>query len=134
MDRLKIELDTTRVLITTAHGPREDLIEKQYFLDIYAQGGIINAEKGTNHIICVEMLPEQIATVSQDALIAFLKKHQMNNKSIAINMLDDDQAMNKDILGKYAPEVLKKLCPFNAKPKESLEQQSKENSITWQLK
>lgn len=110
---LNIQLDSSRILIVSAHGPREDLIEKQYFLDLYAKQGMMDAEKGTSHIICVEMLPEQIATVSKDSLIDFLKKHQLN-MSIGRNMLGDPQAMNKDVLGAYAPDVLKTICPFHA--------------------
>lgn len=113
MSQLNIHLDSSRVLIVSSHGPREDLIEKQYFLDLYAQHGIQNAEKGSSHIICVEMLPEQIATVSKESLIDFLRKHQIN-MMIGQNMLGDPQAMNKDVLGRYAPEVIKKLCPYHA--------------------
>lgn len=109
-----IQFESTRVLIVTAHGPREDLIEKKYFLDQFSKKGIVDAEKNTGHIICVEMLPEQIATVSQYSLIDFLKKHQLN-KQIGLNMLGDPNAMMKDVLGGGDPSVLAKLCPFYSK-------------------
>ncbi|KTD46441.1 hypothetical protein [Legionella quateirensis] len=112
MSKFNLYLDSSRVLIVSSHGPREDLIEKQYFLDLYAQHGIEDAEKGSSHVICVEMLPEQIATVSKESLIDFLRKHQLN-MMIGHNMLGDPQAMNKDVLGQYAPEVIKNLCPYH---------------------
>ncbi|KTD30993.1 hypothetical protein Lmor_3100 [Legionella moravica] len=118
ISRYKIQLDSSRVLIVSSHGPREDLIEKQYFLDLYQRHGFENAEKGSSHIICVEMLPEQIATVSKESLIDFLRKHQIN-MMIGQNMLGDPQAMNKDVLGQYAPEVLKTLCPYSRKGSDS---------------
>lgn len=113
-EEYNIQLDSTRVLIVSAHGPRNDLIEKQYFLDLYAKQGFIDAEHGSSHIICVEMLPEQSATVSKDSLIDFLRKHQINMQ-VGANMLGDSMAMDKDVLGQYAPEVLKNLCPYHAK-------------------
>jgi hypothetical protein len=60
------------------------------------------------------MLPEQMATVSQFSLINFLKKHE-TNRQIGQSMLGDSNAMKKDVLGPYAPEVLKQLCPFYIK-------------------
>jgi hypothetical protein len=114
IEEYKIQLDSTRVLIVSAHGPRNDLIEKQYFLDMYAKQGFIDAEHGSSHIICVEMLPEQSAIVSKELLIEFLRKHQIN-RQVGVNMLGDSTAMDKDVLGQYAPEVLKKLCPYHAK-------------------
>ncbi|WP_298625689.1 hypothetical protein [uncultured Legionella sp.] len=111
-DAYKIQLGAMRVLIVTAHGPRNDLIEKQYFLDLYEKQGFMDAECGSAHILCVEMMPEQSATISKESLIDFLRKHQINMQ-IAANMLGDPMAMDKDILGQYAPGVLKKLCPFH---------------------
>lgn len=109
-----IKLDKTRVLIACAHGPRQDLIEKQYFLDLYSKQGIENAEKESGHIICVEMLPEQIDSLDRSILIDFLKKHLLNSQ-IGKTMLGDPNAMNKDVLGEYAPGVLNNLCPIHHK-------------------
>lgn len=106
-------LETTRVLIVTPHDPREGSIEKQYFLDWYSKEGIVEAEEKTGHIICVEMLPEQMGSVSQLGLIDFLKGHQLNIP-IGKDMLGDEKAMSKDILSAHAPPVLEKLCPFHS--------------------
>lgn len=108
-----IQLNQTRVLIPCAKGPREGLIEEQYFQWLYLQQGIVEAEQ-KNYIFCVEMLPEQIVTVSIDDLLSFLKKHQLNTQ-IGKNLLRDTNAMNKDILGNFAPDVLANLCPIQRK-------------------
>ncbi|CEG57666.1 hypothetical protein [Legionella fallonii] len=103
----------SRILIVTPHDPREGLIEKQYFLDWYLKEGIADAEKKTGHLICVEMLPEQIGSVTQSNLIDFLKRHQLN-MPIGKDMLGNENAMSQDILSSYAPPVLEKLCPFHS--------------------
>ncbi|MFC3908824.1 hypothetical protein ACFORL_07005 [Legionella dresdenensis] len=105
-----LQLNRTRVLISCAKGPREKLIEKQYMQWLYSQQGIGDWE---NNIICVEMLPEQLTTVTTHELITFLKKQQFNEQ-IGKIILGDHNAMNKDILGEYAPKVLPTLCPIKA--------------------
>ena len=107
-----IDLDKTRILIVSPKGPREGLIEKQYFLDLFAKEGLHDAEKGSGHILNVEMLPEHISTVSTSSLIEFLQKHEINI-GIGKTMLNNPQAMNKDILAPFAPEVLSRLCPVS---------------------
>lgn len=110
-----IQLPKTRMLISCTKGPKEQLIEKQYLEWLYLQHGISDAEQ-KNYIICVEMLPEQLANLKSSDLITFLKKYQINVQ-IGKNILGDDDAMNKDILGKYAPEILSSLCPVLQKTK-----------------
>jgi hypothetical protein len=114
-----VQLEKSRILIVTSHGPREDLIEKQFFLDLCLKSGIVDAENKTGHLICVEMLPEQMATVTQPSLIDFLKKQEIN-RQIGRHLLDDSNGMNKDILGQYAPPVLERLCPFYSKKNHAL--------------
>lgn len=103
-------LQKTRVLIACTKGPKEDLIEKQYFQWLYQQIGIENPEQ-KNYIFCIEMLPEQLTTIESSCLISFLKNHQLNSQ-IGKIMLGDPQAMNKDVLGKYASDILPNLCPI----------------------
>lgn len=110
MDK-QLQLNNTRVIIVSAYGARSQLIEKQYFLDLYAKHGLKDAEKKSCHIICLGMLPDQMATVSQTHLIEYLKKHQMNIR-IGDQLLGDPTAMNRDVLSSHAPEVLKTLCPY----------------------
>ncbi len=112
IEKHKLNLKDTRVLIVCAHGPKQDLIETQYFLHLYKQAGMANAEQ-LGYVLPVTMLAEQIATLSQEHLINFLRKHQMNSL-IGERMLDDPNAMNSDVLGKFAPPVLEKQkCPFH---------------------
>ena len=103
----RIQLNTTYVLISCGKGPRKQLIEKQYMEWLYSQQNL----DAQQNIICVEMLPEQLASVTGSDLIAFLKKQQLN-KQIGKSILGDSNAMNKDVLGKYAPNVLSALCPM----------------------
>jgi hypothetical protein len=108
-----LNLEATRVLIVCAHGPKRNLIEAQYFLNLYNQHGIAHGEKARGYVIPVPMLDEQIARVKQEQLIAFLRKYILNS-DIGKDMLDDDKAMTKDVLGPYAPSILKKqTCPFH---------------------
>lgn len=110
MARENIQLEKTRILIVCARGPRKDLIEKQYFHWLYSEQGIME-EKDKDYVLCVEMLPEQMSTVTTSMLLDFLRKHE-TNAHIGRNMLGDSNAMYKDVLGKYAPPILRKLCPF----------------------
>jgi hypothetical protein len=106
-----IQVESTRVLIVTASGPREQLIEKQYFEEMLAKQNLKNDEKGIRYIHCIEMLPQQIATVTDRELIDFLQQHELNS-SIGKNMLNNSLGMDKDVLAEHAPAVLKGICPF----------------------
>jgi hypothetical protein len=109
----RLNLEATRVLIVCAHGPKRNLIEIQYFLDLYAKHGFPNAEKAKGLVIPVTMLDEQIRKVKQKQLITFLRTYILNS-DIGKDMLDDDMAMTKDVLGPYAPAVLERqACPFH---------------------
>ncbi len=109
-ERENIRLENSRVLIVCAKGPRKDLIEKQYFQWLYSEEGINKIEE-SGHLICVEMLPEQMSTVTTSSLLNVLKKHEINAE-IGKNMLGDSDAMNKDVLAQYAPDLLRNLCPL----------------------
>lgn len=105
-----IQCSKTRILIACAKGPKEKLIEKQYMEWLYAQYGFLDI-KEEQYITCVEMLPEQLSLVNSNQLIEFFEKRQLNEQ-IAERMLQDRQAMEKDVLGQYASEVLPSLCPL----------------------
>lgn len=108
----QLNWDTTRVLIVCAHGPKRNLIEKQYFLDLYAEHGFPINKEINKYVLPVTMLDEQIATVTQKHLIDFLRKFQVNG-SIAESMLGNFMAMTEDVLAPHAEPVLKKQkCPF----------------------
>lgn len=110
-EKYSIQVKYTRSLIVTASGPREQLIERQYFEEMLAKQNLTNDEKGIRYIHTIEMLPQQIATVNDKELIGFLQKHELNS-NIGKNMLNNPLGMDKDVLGEHAPGVLKGKCPF----------------------
>lgn len=109
-----IKPEETRVLIVVAHGPRDDLLERQYF----------EAWVEERNIYPVEMLPGQMANihVEKDLILGFLAEQELN-RSIGKSMLGDENAMFKDVLGPFAYSVLERLglrkkaeksgCPFS---------------------
>ena len=106
-----IDLKETRVLIAVAAGPKQQLIEGQYFLSLYKERGIIDP-LNDQKIIYVEMLPQQLSTIDSQCLIDVLKE-KMLNRTIAKDMLGNEKAMNEDVLGRFAPNVLQRLCPHS---------------------
>lgn len=102
--------EDTKALIVVAHGPRQKLLETQYF----EQWG-----KGKLQIFPVEMLPAQMSSINvkKDLILGFLAE-QLLNQQIGKRMLDDENAMFKDILAPYAEEILEKFpskeegCPY----------------------
>jgi len=106
-----LDLDKTRVLIAVAPGPKQNLIEGQYFHSLYKKQGI-ETEINRQHIIYVEMLAKQLSTIDSQCLIGVLKE-KMLNRTIAGNMLGNPEAMNQDVLGRFAPRVLEGLCPYS---------------------
>lgn len=109
-----IQLEKSRVLILGTHGPREDLIEQQYFESLYEKYGLKNPKN--MHVIYVEVLPEHVANIKIEMLIEnFLSKHELN-KDIGEKMLADRKAMFKDVLGQYAPQVIKSLNESKEQP------------------
>lgn len=119
-DKYAVDLNASRVLIVGPHGPREGLIEKQFFQNMYLHHGGKGAEKDNQHVIYVEMLPEQMGTIAIPTLIKnFLGGHQIN-KTIGRDMLGDEYAMFKDVLASYAGPILDKLhhrkdaCPYSS--------------------
>ena len=104
-----IELCKTSVLIAVAAGPKKDLIEGQYFHYIYREQGIIDPINN-QHIIYVEMLTKQLNTIDSQCLIGVLKE-KILNRAIAGVMLGNPEAMNQDVLVRFAPNILQRLCP-----------------------
>lgn len=110
-EEYRIDPATSRALIVSAHGPRVDLLERQYF-DYW------NNNKG--FVYTVEMLPTQMATIniSRDLIDGFLNKHELN-KTLGKTLLDDENAMFRDVLGKHAHNKINQAsskiqgCPFH---------------------
>ncbi len=118
----QIDWHASRILIVAPHGPRQKLIEQQYFEELYHQLAIANPID--NKIYYVEMLPSQIEKldVHKDLIEGFLSASEIN-KIIGSAVFDDEQAMFTDRLADYAPQVLETLkaesgssrCPLSFK-------------------
>ena len=104
-----LDYQKTRVLIAVAEGPKEDLIEGQYINALYRENGIKDF-KDKSYLDYVIMLPKQLGTITSACLIDDLKE-RMLNQTIAKNMLGCPKKMGKDVLGPYAPMVLKNIFP-----------------------
>lgn len=113
LNAYSLNLDATRILVVCAHGPKRNLIEIQYFINLFARYGLSDAEKVKEYVLPVTMLDEQISKVTQQQLVDFLRKFEVN-RCVGEHMLGDAGAMTKDVLGKYAQRVLtKQTCPFH---------------------
>lgn len=99
-----------RTLVVGTHGPRECLIEMQYFREWYLQmRGIKNAE---NRILYyVETLPNMLAKIDikQDLIERFLAAAELNKSLGKVVKNGNDQTMSKDVLGYYAPAIMSTL-------------------------
>ena len=96
-----LDLKTSRVIVVGAKGPREGMIEMQYFENRYR--GLEKDEKYSRY---VESPTASMSTIKIPDLINELGGHCLN-KWIGLEELDNENAMNKDILAEHAPEVLK---------------------------
>jgi len=106
--KYKIALRNSRIIISGTQGPREEMIEKEYFKRIFAKIGIYRAEEEKRMVLYAESLIQHIPLIEHQDLIQFLCTNEIN-KRIGHSMLGDAKAMNKDILGKYASTVLDSL-------------------------
>ncbi|WP_182390616.1 hypothetical protein [Legionella sp. PC997] len=117
-----IDLMKTYIIIVGARGPKKDLIEHQFFNALRAYYGIDEKNTPFGGIIYSEMLPQQMKDLTIEMLIDDLAR-DLHNMQIGLGMLNDRHAMYQDVLGKYAPRVIKELietplpqqegkCPF----------------------
>lgn len=107
-----IDLKFTRMLIACSKGPRKKNVEIQFFESLFSHYGIHDYKE---YLMCIEMLPEQLSSVCCEDLIHFYKK-QKYNEIIGEILLNNKQAMNEDVLGKYAPPILENMfCPYQQK-------------------
>lgn len=102
-----LKMENSRTIIVGPHGPRNGLIEKQYFLELYKNVlGIKNAEN--DRLYYVESLPTHIAKINikSDLIDGFLGLAELN-KSLGVVAKDGSpKTMFSDILKNYAPSVL----------------------------
>lgn len=119
LKKYTIDLRSTYSILVGARGPRKNMIEHQYFVDLYLRHGMSQENTLTGGIIFAEMLPQQM-NVATSLLIQDLATDLMNQE-VGAGMLGSREGMNEDILGKHAKAVLntfakgsKKSCPYHA--------------------
>lgn len=94
-------------------GSREYNIETQYFVDWYAKNGILSA-LDKDYVMYVESPDEQMLNIRIPDLVRSYSKHLLNKK-IGLMLLGDNNAMKKDILAEFAPDVLQQIAPVTEK-------------------
>jgi len=100
-----IDINKSRVIIVSPHGPRLGRIETQFFQKWYEQAGIQQVED--NMLYSIETLPHKIAEL--DIEHDLIGKHLMGaelNKKIGTQVMGNMQAMFRDILEVHAAPVL----------------------------
>lgn len=115
-----IHLPASRVIVVGAKGPRQGMIEVQYFENLYYQNMQMNEE----YVRYAESPAASISNIQIPDLIDELAKHDLN-QWVGQEMLGDKNAMNKDVLAEFASEYLDNLsketdmpercCPFRHK-------------------
>lgn len=99
-----INFAETRVIITGPKGPRQKMIEVQYFEKIYKLHGIAE-DANEEYIAYAESPAATISSIKINDLIIELAKQKLNTW-VGEEMLGDKKAMNKDILAEYGEEYL----------------------------
>lgn len=102
----QIDLRRSRVIIAGAKGPRKRMIEKEFFIRLFLDYGISDADKEDRWIYYAEMLPIQSSDLSAELLIKqCLGPHELQ-KLIGALMFDSEDAMFEDLLADSAKEHL----------------------------
>lgn len=118
MKKHNINLKSTRVIIVGPHGPRDGMIEKEYYKGLYKSViGIADAEN--DRVYYAEMLPDHInqLDIKRDLIEKFLGAAE-HNKSYGLLYSNDRKAMFRDVLASHAPLALmglfakKSQCPI----------------------
>lgn len=107
-----LDYKKTRVLISVAEGPKNELIEAQYFQELYRAHGI-HAENA-QYLHYVVMLPKQLSAVTSGCLIEYLKARILN-QTIAQHMLGCPKKYESDILGHFAQKIIRELMQQDSK-------------------
>lgn len=115
-----ISLEKTRVLILGLHGPRKDLIEFQYFVDLFQELGFSNVEDDQVYYAEVLLSSMPSIDIKRDLIEGFIADAEYN-KVIGQMVLGRSNALFRDVLGDYARPALdsflekRRECPFKAR-------------------
>lgn len=124
LKHVSLDLEKTRVLVVGTHGPRNGLIEMQYFESLYLTRGLKDVED--DKVYYVESLLSHIAKINikEDLIEGFLAGSEIN-KNIGDLILDDSKGMFQDVLHAYAPSVLEHLFETEQQKSDSVSQTKK---------
>jgi hypothetical protein len=109
-----IDLSSTYIIIAGTRGPREGLIEMQYFNRLRKWHGMSLENTRSDGVIYSEMLPHQQKDLDYLTLMNDLAGY-LHNRSVAQCVLNDPNAMNRDILARHAEGILTALEVSKAK-------------------
>jgi hypothetical protein len=115
------KLKRMRVLIVGPHGPRSGRVDMQYFTKIYHQFCSISDHKvKNNYLYHVEMLPSQMKyiDIEQDLIQEFLMGSEYN-KTVGKTMLNNQEAMFRDILEKAGTKAIQDVLNQHLEHKDS---------------
>lgn len=113
LHKQQLNLAKTYIIIVGARGPKQGLIEHQYFTTLRAHYGQTEKNTLSGGLIYSEMLPQQMGTITTELLIDDLAR-ELHNMHIGLDMLGEQHAMFKDVLGQFAAPILKSLFPVQA--------------------
>lgn len=115
LDEHMLALKSTRVIIVAPHGPRNGLIEQQYFERLYAKHHLLN--QADHRIFYVEMLPKDMLKIDipKDLIRDFLGACELN-KRIGQWMFSNSKALFSDVMHEYAGVHLEKLISKHEEP------------------
>jgi hypothetical protein len=103
-----IDFKSTYINIIGARGPKEGLIEKQYFDMLRKKHGASLENTPSGGIIYSEMLPEQM-DIHYSTLVNELAR-DLISQDIGASVLKSRQAMYRDVLSSFAKPILDKLA------------------------
>ncbi|WP_115708125.1 hypothetical protein [Legionella sainthelensi] len=127
IDEQGLDLHATRAILVAAHGPRPGLIEFQYYIDLFAKIGIVDAEN--ERVYNLEQLPQHFSLLTDKDLIQDFLAVSEKNKVIGTLLADDPKMMFFDVLAQKAPGVLHALPKPETNPLSLLGHSKSEKGI-----
>ncbi|KTD63611.1 hypothetical protein Lsan_1044 [Legionella santicrucis] len=127
IDEQGLDLHATRAILVAAHGPRPGLIEFQYYIDLFAKIGIVDAEN--ERVYNLEQLPQHFSLLTDKDLIQDFLAVSEKNKVIGTVFADDPKMMFSDVLAQKAPGVLHALPKPETNPLSLLGHSKSEKGI-----
>ncbi len=99
-----LQPNKSRGLVVATHGPRDGLIEMQYFVDFYKKIGVNHPKDNT--VYYIEELPQHINLITDKELINEFLASSERNKQLGRILANNPNFMFRDVLADSAPAVL----------------------------